>query len=459
MSSETLVPSLHHSLGYNIKRTLQLASPVMLSRALTMTMIAADTVMTGHAGAVPLANYGLAFAIHMPIFVIGLGVMVGVPILVSQADGAQAPARCGPIWRKGLQIALLLGMIALVLSTFGERFLLLVGHEPSLARGAGDTFFWFALGLPGLFLYIVSAFFVEGLSRPRVAMMVVLGGNLINLAGNWLLIEGNMGLPAMGAEGAAIALSFARWCMAAILIGYILFVLKGRELYALWPGQGDPLNARFGRLLKLGIPFGTAIGLESLAFATLANFAGKLGTTELAGYQAAMNMTAFIFMIALGFSAANTVRVGNAVGREDPVGVRLAGWVGLGLVLLTMAAIGLLLLTFDRELAGFYNANPAVIAIIVASLSVIAVSVLFDGAQAAMMGALRGAGDVLIPTLTHLFSFWGVGVPLCWYLGLQLGQGVPGLFLGMVAGLFSASLLLSIRFAVVTARGVRPIGS
>ncbi|MEJ2015292.1 MAG: MATE family efflux transporter [Limibacillus sp.] len=459
MSSDGLVPSLHHSLGYNIRRTLELAAPVTLSRALTMTMIAADTVMSGWAGPVPLANYGLAFAIHMPIFVIGLGIMVGVPILVSQADGAMAPERCGPVWRKGLQIALLLGAVSLAISMLGERFFLLIGHDPALAKGAGDTFFWFAVGLPGLFLYIVSAFFVEGLSKPRVAMTVVLFANFLNIAGNWLLIEGNLGFPAMGAEGAALSLSVTRWCMAAALIGYILFLLPDRERYALKPGRGDPRNASLSKLLRLGIPFGTAIGLESLAFATLANFAGRLGTEPLAGYQAAMNMTAFIFMIALGFSAASTVRVGNAVGREDAKGVRLAGWTGLGLVLTAMTLIGFLVWRFDGQLARFYNADPAVISIIVASLSIVAVSVLFDGAQAAMMGALRGAGDVLIPSISHLFSFWVVGVPLCWYLGLHLGQGVPGLFLGMVAALLSASLLLALRFAVISRRAVRPIGT
>ncbi len=459
MSSDTLVPSLHHSLGYNIRRTLELASPVMLSRALTMTMIGVDTVMTGRAGPEPLANYGLAFAIHLPIFVIGLGLMVGVPILVSQADGAEAPERCGPIWRTGLKIALVLGGLSIALAALGEDFLRFVGHDPALAKGAGSTFFWLALGLPGLFLYIVSAFFVEGLSKPKIAMMVVIFGNLVNLLGNWLLIEGNLGFAAWGADGAALALTIARWAMAAVLIGYILFALPGRARYALKPGQGDARNASIARLLRLGIPFGAAIGFESLAFSTLANFAGALGTTALAGYQASMNMNAFVFMIALGFSAAATVRVGNAVGREDALGVRLAGWTALGLVLLFMAVIGFLLWRFDQGLAAFYNEDPAVITIIVASLAIIAFSVLLDGAQACMMGVLRGAGDVLIPSVVHLFSFWAIGVPAAWYLGLHMGQGVPGLYLGMVAGLASTSCLLSLRFAVISRRGVRPYGT
>ena len=459
MSSESLVPSLHHSIAYGLRRTLELAAPVTLSRALMMTMIAADTVMTGRAGPEPLAYYGLAFAIHMPLFVAGLGLMIGVPVLVSQSDGARAYDRCGPVWRKGLQIAVMLGLLAVVLSSFGEEFLLFVGHSPGLAKGAGDTFFWFGLGLPGLFLFIVCSFFVEGLSRPKIAMAVVLAGNLVNLTGNWLLIEGNLGLPALGAEGAAMALSVTRWVMALILIVYILWIMPDRQKYALMPGRGDPRNASFRALFKLGIPFGAAIGAESLAFATMANFAGRLGTDALAGYQASMNINAFVFMVSLGFSAAATVRVGNAVGREDRKGMALAGWIGLGVVLFVTALIGVALALFAEQLAYFYNSDPVVVTIVVASLAVISFSVLLDGAQAAMMGALRGAGDVLIPTAIHLFSFWIVGVPLCWYLGLAGGGGVPGLFFGMVGGLAAAAGLLSLRFAVMSRRPVRAIGS
>lgn len=459
MSSATLVPSLHHSLSYSIRRTLALAAPVTLSRALMMTMIMADNIMTGQAGPQTLAFYGLAFALHMPLFVLSLGLVTGVSVLTAQADGAMAPARCGPIWRKGLMMAAGLGAVSFVLCLFGEPFLLLVGHEPSLAKGAGEAFFWFGVGLPGLLFFIVCSFFVEGLSRPRAGMFVVLAGNFFNLLGNWLLIEGNWGFPEMGASGAALALSITRWIMAGLLIFYILFLMQGREKLALLPGQGDKSHASLRALLSLGLPFGAAIGAESLAFATLANFAGQLGELPLAAYQAAMNMNAFIFMIALGVSAAAAVRVGNAVGREDRKGVALAGWTGFGIVLCQMALLGLGLAFFPQELAKIYNADPLVISMIVASLAVLCFSVLFDGVQAVMMGALRGAGDVVMPTGVHLFSFWMVGIPAAWYLGLEAEGGVAGLFLGMVAGLVAASSLLSLRFAIISRRKIRPFGT
>jgi MATE family multidrug resistance protein len=459
MSSEILVPSLHHSLAYNIKRTLELAAPVTVSRALMMTMIMADNIMAGQAGPQTLAFYGLAFALHMPLFVLSLGLMTGVSVLTAQAEGAAAPARCGPIWRKGLMMAAVLGLAGFVSCLFGEPFLLLVGQEASLAKGAGEAFFWFGVGLPGLLFFIVCSFFAEGLSRPRTAMFVTLAGNLINILGNWLLIEGQWGLPGMGASGAALALSITRWVMAGLLFCYILFLMRGREAYALWPGQGDKSRASLRALLALGVPFGTAIGLESLAFATLANFAGSLGELPLAAYQAAMNMNAFIFMIALGVSAAAAVRVGNAVGREDRKGVALAGWTGLAIVLFQMALMGIVLFFFPRELAGIYNEDPLVVTMIVASLAVLSVSVLFDGVQAVMMGALRGAGDVVVPTAVHLFAFWMVGLPAAWYFGLEAGCGVPGLFFGMVAGLLAASSLLGLRFAVVSRRAIRPFGT
>jgi MATE family multidrug resistance protein len=151
--------------------------------------------------------------------------------------------------------------------------------------------------------------------------------------------------------------------------------------------------------------------------------------------------------------------VGNAVGREDRKGVALAGWTGFGIVLCQMALLGLGLAFFPQELAKIYNADPLVISMIVASLAVLCFSVLFDGVQAVMMGALRGAGDVVMPTGVHLFSFWMVGIPAAWYLGLEAEGGVAGLFLGMVAGLVAASSLLSLRFAIISRRKIRPFGT
>lgn len=443
-----------HQVGYNIRRTLALAIPVTLSRAGTVAFITVDTVMAGRAGSDELAFYGLALAPHMPLFVISLGLLTGVPVLISQADGAGRYARCGPIWRKALYSAVILGLITGVMMQFGEGFFRLVGQTEDLSAGGAYALEMFGYGMPGLLIFITTSFMLETIGRPRFVTLVTFLANFLNFGLNWVFIEGNLGAPEMGAAGAALGTSITRWVMAAALVIYALNLPEAAK-YGLRPGRGDPASAGLGNLLRIGLPYGLAIGFETLAFSTVAMFAGLMGEANLAGYQAAMNVTTLIFMVGLGIMVAASVRVGNAVGRRDRYGMALAGWTGLGLVLCTMVVISVLLNSNLEWVAGIYSSDTAVLTVAISSLAIIAFIILVDGAQAVMLGALRGAGDVLFPTLFHLISFWVVAVPLAWFLGLHQEMGVRGLFLGMSAGLITAAVLLSLRFHIVSRREIR----
>ncbi|MET4805251.1 MATE family efflux transporter [Limibacillus sp. MBR-115] len=443
-----------HQIGYNVRRTLTLSIPVTLSRAGTVAFITVDTVMVGQTGSEELAFYGLAFAPHMPLFVISLGLLSGVPVLIAQADGAGRFARCGPIWRTGLILATILGLITGIMTLFGQSFFTAIGQSAHLSAGGARVLEMFGYGMPGLLIFITTSFMLETIGRERFVTLVTFLANFLNFGLNWLLIEGNLGAPAMGAAGAALGTSITRWAMAAALL---LFAFNLPEVgkYALRPGRGDPGGARFADLLRIGVPYSLAIGSETLAFSTVAMFAGLMGETSLAGYQAAMNVNALIFMVGLGLMVAASVRVGNAVGRGDRIGLALAGWTGMGLVLFCMLVISILL-NLDLEwVAGLYTDDAAVMAVAASALSIIALYILIDGAQAVMLGALRGAGDVLFPTLFHFTSFWIVAVPLAWFLGLHQEMGVKGLFLGMSAGLMTAAILLSLRFHLVSRREIR----
>jgi MATE family multidrug resistance protein len=417
-------------------------------------LITVDTVMAGHAGSSELAHYGLALAAHMPLFVISLGLMTGTPVLISQADGAGRYQRCGPIWRKALVLAVLFGFVTGVMMQFGGPFFRMIGQTPELAGGAAGPLAMFGYGMPGMLIFIASSFFLEAIGRPRFVTLVALSANLLNAGLNWIFIDGNLGAPAMGASGAALATSITRWVMALALVVYA-FAMRDADKYGVRPGRGERDGARLSYLLRIGLPYGMAIGFETLAFSTVANFAGLLGETQLAGYQAAMNATTFVFMVSLGIMIAASIRVGNAVGRRDRKGMALAGWTGLGIAWAAMILFSILLQIGPHRVAGFYSDDPAVLSVTVSALGIVAYFILVDSTQAVMLGALRGAGDVIVPTVMHLISFWVVAVPLSWYLGLKSGLGVSGLFLGMSAGLVLAALFLSIRFHIVSRREIR----
>ncbi len=448
-------PAGGYSLPQHIRRTLRLAIPAMLARAGMVILITVDTAMTGHAGTTELAHFGLSLAPFMILMVVGIGMLAGTPILTAQRDGAGQCASCGAIWYVGLLLAGSMGVIGGLLLLAGEPLFLALEQSPAMAAGAASALTMHALGLPAMLLFLATAFFLEGISRPTPGMIIALAANLLNVGLNWLLIEGNGGAPAMGADGAALATSITRWIMFGALAGYVWTMRDGARFGVRSGLRNQQETIR--KVLRLGTPLALTTGLEVSAFGLVATFAGRMGEAPMAGYQAAMNVVSLIFMLSIGLGAATAVRVANAVGRDHPPDMARAGWTGLGLVLGLMLLLGLGLWAAPGPVASLYSDDPAVRAIMLAGLSVVAVMIIFDGAQAVLASAARAIGDVLVPLGLFGFSFWLLGAPLAFWLGLRADYGVPGLLVAMSVGLALAALALGIRFWVTVRRGVRPI--
>ena len=146
------------------------------------------------------------------------------------------------------------------------------------------------------------------------------------------------------------------------------------------------------------------------------------------------------------------MRVGNAVGRGDQPGVRHAGWIAVGLIFLLMLIAGLSIRLFRGDIAVIYTGDVAVIDAALPALAVVSLLVVFDGVQGVLMGALRGTGDVVLPTVTYAIAFWACSLPLCYYFGYRQATGAAGIAWGLTAGLVVACVMLGLRFAVVARR-------
>ncbi len=440
------------SLREHLRRTLQLAVPVMLGRIGVLIMVAVDTAMTGHQGPIELAYYALAMAPQIPMLLVGIGLLLGTVVLTAQADGLGDTRACGRIWRVALKHAAILGLLFVVLCYGGEHFLAFSGQSPELARGGGRVLVVMGWGLPGMLLFYACTFFLEGISRPLPGMFIMLAANILNAALNWIFIDGNLGAPALGAEGAALGTTIVRWFMFAAIATYVWTRLD-RQHYGLALGRvaGSHLGKR---LRRIGYPMGLAHGLEASAFSTITLFAGLRGAVEVSGYLVAMNLVATVFMGAIGFSAAASVRVGNAVGRQDAHGVRAAGWVAVGATAIVMFFLAIVFFTVPGLLSAIYVSDPRITAVAVPTLLVAALVLLPDGTQAVLMGALRGTADVWPATALYLFAFWVVMVPCGYYLGVVRGGGGPAFMQAIFIGCVCASLLLGWRFHVVSKRAV-----
>ncbi|MGI9510106.1 MAG: MATE family efflux transporter [Geminicoccaceae bacterium] len=432
--------------------TIRLALPVMIARAGLLVMTTVDTVMCGRLNAEEIAFYGIAQLPQMALLLVGVGLLMGVVVVTAQLDGAGRRDECGRIWRLGLLNALAAGLLVALLLWPGEWVLQLLGQDTAMAAGGGAAVTMFAFGMPAIFLFTASSGFLEGISRPLPGMVVMALANVLNAALNAVLMFGPL---EMGAEGAALATSITRWAMAVVLAGYIL-LMPGRRAYGVTLPMAGYWRLQ-GRLGRLGWPMALSFALEHGAFFAAAMFAGWLGAISLAAYHIVLNTMALVYMLAIGIAVATGVRVGNAVGIGDPSGIKQAGWVGVGIGVVTMLTLMPLLALANETIVAFYTDDRMVIQLAATGLLIASWILVSDASQGILIGALRGAADIWPSLLIQTVSFWFVAIPLCYFFAFYAKYNIYGLLFGLFFGLTTAGLLLGWRFVVLTRRDVRMV--
>jgi len=456
MASDSMTgKSVRPGLLQQVRATLSLAVPVMIARCGFVIMVAVDTAMTGQVSKETLAHYSIAMAPHLPLMVIGIGMMVATTILAAQARGAGRNGDIGAIWRGAMLIAVAMGLIGFVVLGFGESILSLMGQSGTLAYEGGRTLQAFAYGMPAMFLFLACNNVLEGLGRPKIGMVITLSANLINAGANWLLIEGHWGFPALGGAGAAYSTTLARWYMFLAVLIYMLVLMRDRDDFALL-GWSLPFSVT-KKQLRLGLPLAGSVGLQNSAQSALLTFAGWMGALPLAAFQISNNVTAFVFMLSLGLATATSIRVAQAVGRGDAVGRADAGWLGLGLALLLQLCVGAALAIFTGAVLSIFTGEAELLTVTASSFFLVSLIVVADAGHTVMQGALRASGEVMKPLLTYLVVFWFLLVPLGYWFGYRQGWGVEGLLGAMLIGYALAAVILALLFRASTRRDIRPV--
>ena len=445
----TLNGPTHHSMTERIQRhsseLLRLATPVIMSRAGLLLLAAVDTAMLGQMGAHEVAVYTLGSSPFIVLLVIGIGLMFGTMISTSHARGEGQLDQVGPVWKRSLPYALLIGLILLGLSQFGDGYFQLTKPEAGLIPESARIMAIQGLGLLPSMLFVTSSFFLEGLNRPYPVLVVIGLANIINILLNILMIHGGFGLAEMGAEGAALATVIARVFMALALVGYIWF-LPDREAL----GVRAPLPKNWWQAMRqqrhYGYAAGMSYGFETVSFAVMSIYAGWLGTDAAAIYGVCINLLAMLFMTALGFATATAVRVGIAHGRGDQRDRTLAGWTGLVATLMLMTVYAVAFALFPEEILRIYLSDPDLIALAVPVLPLIGLVMYADGGQVVMAQALRSSADSWIPTLLHFTSYMVIMIPAGYVLTQWLTHGVYGLFEAIAIGSLISVVVLTGRW-------------
>ncbi len=422
----------------------RLAAPVAAVQLGIMSMGVVDTIMLGHLSANALAAGALGHIVTITLMMIGYGILSALDPLASQAYGAGDAKAFGDHLQRGVVMAAAL-TVPFVLAVWDVRGLLRLLEQPEAIVGDAAVFarvtIWGALPY---FLFVALRQSLQAMSVVRPAMVAIVIGNLVNLLGNYVLIFGRFGLPALGVAGSAYSTVIARWMM----LFYVLVAAR-RRLAPYWRGfTAEAVAFRGHRLmLRIGLPIGFHNGLELLVFSTVAFLMGRMGVNELAGHQIAINLASLSFMVPMGISGAAATRVGNAIGRGDMPGAQRAAAACLLLGGGVMVVFAILFGAFPEALARLYTRDVAVIAMTAVLLPIAAVFQVFDGIQVVGAGVLRGSADTAFPAGIALVGFWVIGLPAGWALGFSAGLGPRGLWWGLTVGLAAVAVLFLLRIA------------
>jgi MATE family multidrug resistance protein len=427
------------------KDTMKLAYPVIIGQLGHMMMGVVDSLMVGKVGAAPLAASSIAHGLFMLFMIFGIGLSMAISPLTAMAVGAKKYQECGIVFRQGLLVNIVVGVGLTILIVFGADIIRFLNQPEEIVEQGAAYMRILAYSVVPVMIFQTYKQFSEGLSLMRPAMVITLLANIINVFVNWVLIYGNLGMPALYLPGAGWATFSTRTLMA---ISFFLYVSQSIRYKPYDPTMHfRRINfSMIKKILKIGIPGGLQYFFEVGAFVGSAIIIGWLGTNELAAHQIAINLASISFMVALGISAAATIRVGNAVGRDDRIGIRRAGIAAFLLSAGVMGIFGIIFIVFRWLLPAFYIDSSDVIEIAASLLIIAALFQLSDGTQAVALGLLRGLADAKIPMFITFVAYWVVGLPGGFLLGFTFGYGVEGIWIALFAALTVSAIFLSVRF-------------
>ena len=419
------------------RSVLQLAGPIAVTQIGMVLYGTVDMLFVGRLGPVAIASVGLGSMTYFTGFVVGMGIVMGIDSHASKAFGAGRPDLCGQLLVHTLVLALAVALpLFFVFGLAGPAFRF-IGVDPRAIDGAVgylDVLRWGVF--PGL-CFVACRQFLQSMSVTTPLLVAIVAGNLVNAAFDAVLIFGRLGAPALGVRGSAFATLAANLTM----FGIVAFASWSRLRAIDFKFHGWHRRL-FVDVAVLGVPGGAAMAVEVAIFSFVTALVGRLGAETLAAHQLVLNMASLTFMIPMGLSHAAATRVGQALGRNDPRAAGASGRAATVMSVLFMASTGVAFALFPRFLLGLFGADDELVERAKPLLYCGAAFQVFDGAQAVLTGALRGLGQTRRPLIINILGHWLVGLPVGLGLGFGLHWGATGLWVGLVAGLTTVSLLL-----------------
>jgi MATE family multidrug resistance protein len=430
---------------------LKLAGPVAGARLGIMAMGLTDVIVVGRHSAVELGYMALGWGLTSVILTAGVGVLAGVQVLTARYIGQGRPELTGGVFRRGAVYGAGLGAVSAVLLVLFGRGLLQAFHlAPGLAEGAAHNLRVFALSLPVYLVATAAILYLEALGKAGPGLAAMWIANAVNLALDLWLVPGAFGAPPLGAVGAAWGTFGARTVLMVLLLAYIVRLPHARALGLFDRPRDGRAAAREQR--RIGYGAGASQFVEAAAFSGMNVVAGWIGAVTVAAWAVVLNVAAIVFMVAMGLSTAAGVLVGRAYGARDHRGVARGGVIGLavagtyGLLAAAVVYLG------AAPIAEAYATDPALVRMAAGGLALAGLFFAVDALQVVAAQVLRACGDVLAPTVTHVFSYAVVMLPLGWLLAVPLKGGLEGILWAVIVASFVSAGLLTARFRMIARR-------
>jgi MATE family multidrug resistance protein len=446
-----------------IRPLVALGVPTALTQLGFMLLGFVDVMMVGRLGVAELGAVSLGAVWSWGTLILGMGLMWGLDPIIAQAHGARDHERVALTLQQGVVTALL-ASVPIALSWLAtEPVLLLLGQRPELAAGAHRYVIVQIPSIPLFLVFLALRQYLQGRGVVMPALVVMVLANGVNALGNWALIFGHLGFPAMGVVGAGVATAVTRGFTLVALVALVLILRLHEGAWVPWSRRA--LDRRdLGRIVKMGVPVGVQYGLESWAFQITTLMAGRLDEVSLAAHAIVFNLAAVAFMLPLGISLGAATHVGNLIGAGQRARAQRAAYVALGLGALVMTLSATAFVALRWVLPGLSTTDAAVVAMAASILPIGGAFQLLDGVQAVGGGILRGMGTTVPAAVINLVGYYGLALPLGAWLAFEARLGLAGVWWGLAAGLVvvAGSLVVWVVRrgpAHVRARGLPPTGA
>lgn len=424
------------------KETLKLGLPVIVSQLGQITVGLADNMMIGQIGITELAAASFANTLFSLPLILAMGFAMSLTPLVGRAWANHDEKAVKSLWKNGL-VSNSLMAAALLLFAFLLYVTMPLMHQPEhLIPISRQYFVYIAASLLPLMVFLTGKQLFEGLSNTRTAMMIILSGNVMNIAGNYIFIYGKLGMPEMGLNGAGFSTLLARVFMA---LAMILIVQKHRIIQSKYKQRISATWQQVKTIYKLGIPMGIHLFSEASAFIVAGIMMGWLGETGLAAHQIVISLSTLGFMLYQGIGVSTTIRISQLLVKGNHLLLRRASVASTQIVSIMVLIISCFFLLFSPVLPYLFTSNREVASLATNLMIVLVIFQLFDGIQIIFAGILRGMSDAKVPSMLTLFSYFGIAIPVSYLAAFKTGLGPLGIWIGFPVGLGVCATLFYFR--------------